>query len=344
MNARRKNVKNVENAMPVYLPGTTTSKIAQKIAFLRQQGAAISLGRVLTLVIITQQGNEEAALEAARHVSQDRPFRIIVLVDAGVDSPNRLDAQLRMGGDAGPSEVIVLYAHGELARESGSLVAALLPPDAPIVAWWPNNAPHNVSDTSIGRIAQRRITDAGNQDQPHTALRNIRGSYTAGDTDLAWTRLTNWRIQLAAVLDQADGTPITAVTVEGAVGSPSTMLLATWLTEALNAPVTIVDAPDNSGIRSVQLHKMSGDIRIRRLGPAAAELTLPGQDTQLIPFPSRTLQDCLAEELRRLEPDQVFGETIQRLDVVRIRLQTHAPSTQSSLPERERARPSLLPV
>lgn len=125
-----------------------------------------------------------------------------------------------MGGVAGLSEVMVLYGHGELARESGSLVAALLPPDAPIVAWWPNNAPNNVSDTSIGRIAQRRITDAGNQDQPHSALKNIRDSYSAGDTDLAWTRLTNWRIQLAAVLDQTDGTAITAVTIEGAVDSP----------------------------------------------------------------------------------------------------------------------------
>jgi glucose-6-phosphate dehydrogenase assembly protein OpcA len=334
----------VENAMLVHLSGTTTSKIAQKIAFLRQQGAAISLGRVLTLVIITQKGIEEEALEAAHHVGQDRPFRIIVLVDAGVDAPNRLDAQLRMGGDAGLSEVIVLYANGELARESGPLVAALLPPDAPIVAWWPNDAPNNVSDTSIGRIAHRRITDAGTQDQPHTALKNIRNSYRAGDTDLAWTRLTNWRIQLAAVLDQADGTPISAVTVEGTVNSPSTMLLATWLTEALNAAVTIIDAPGSTGIQSVQLHKMSGDVRICRLGPAAAELTLPGQETQLIPFPSRTLQDCLAEELRRLEPDQVFGETIQSLDMVKIRLQSRTPSTQGTLPGRERARLSLLPA
>lgn len=122
------------------------------------------------------------------------------------------------------------------------------------------------------------------------------------------------------------------------------MLLAAWLTEALNAAVTIVDAPGTTGIRSFQFHKMSGDIQICRLGPAAAELTLPGQDTQLIPLPSRTLQDCLAEELRRLEPDQVFGETIQSLDVDRIRLQSCVPRTESSLPGTERARPSLLPA
>ncbi len=127
--------------MIVDLPDTTTSKISKKIMSLREQGGVIALGRVLTLVVVTKSGLEEEAIEAANEASREHPCRIIVLADAGAAAPTRLDAQIRVGGDAGASEVIVLRGYGELAEESESLVAALLLPDAPIVAWWPHGAP-----------------------------------------------------------------------------------------------------------------------------------------------------------------------------------------------------------
>ncbi len=295
--------------MIVDLPDTTTSEISKKIMALREQGGVIALGRVLTLVVLTRPGLEEDAIEAANEASREHPCRIIVLTGAG--APTRLDAQIRVGGDAGASEVIVLRGYGELAAESQSLVAALLLPDAPIVAWWPHSAPDNAGQTSVGRIAHRRITDSANEPDPQAALQTIRATYQAGDTDLAWTRLTNWRIQLAAALDQADGAPITAVMVEGASDSPSTVLLATWLTLALDAPVTIVADPAGTGIRRVRLSRASGDIQLFRPGLTIAELTQPGQPAQRISLPRRSLKDCLAEELRRLGPDEVFGEVIQ---------------------------------
>ena len=259
--------------MIVDLPDTTTSKISKKIMALREQGGVIALGRVLTLVVVTKSGLEEEAIEAANEASREHPCRIIVLADAGAEAPTRLDAQIRVGGDAGASEVILLRGYGELAEESESLVAALLLPDAPIVAWWPHGAPKNACETSIGRIAHRRITDSANESDPQRALENIRRTYKAGDTDLAWTRLTNWRIQLAAVLDQVDGSPVTAVAVEGASDSPSTILLAAWLTLALDAPVTIVADPAGTGIRRVRLTRTGGDVQLFRPGLTVAELT-----------------------------------------------------------------------
>ncbi len=296
--------------MIVDLPDTTTSKISKKIMALREAGGVIALGRVLTLVVVTRSGLEEDAIEAANEASREHPCRIIVLADAGAQAPTRLDAQIRVGGDAGASEVIVLRGYGELARESESLVAALLLPDAPIVAWWPHGSPRNAGETSVGRIAHRRITDSGNETEPLAALENIRRTYQAGDTDLAWTRLTNWRIQLAAVLDQADDSPVTAVEVEGASDSASTALLAAWLTLALDVPVTIVADPAGTGIRRVRFRRRSGDIQLLRPGQTIAELTQPGQPAQRISLPRRSLKDCLAEELRRLDPDEVFGDTI----------------------------------
>ena len=312
--------------MIVDLPDTTTSKISKKIMALREQGGVIALGRVLTLVVVTRSGLEEEAIEAANEASREHPCRIIVLADAGAAAPTRLDAQIRVGGDAGASEVIVLRGYGELAEESESLVAALLLPDAPIVAWWPHGAPgERLPD--LGR-AHRAPPDhrLGQRSGPAVAaLENIRRTYKAGDTDLAWTRLTNWRIQLAAVLDQVDDSPVTAVAVEGASDSPSTVLLAAWLTLALDAPVTIVADPAGTGIRRVRLTRPGGDIQLFRPGLTIAELTQPGQPAQRISLPRRSLKDCLAEELRRLDPDEVFGEVIT-MGLPRTNLRSVRPS------------------
>jgi glucose-6-phosphate dehydrogenase assembly protein OpcA len=235
--------------------------------------------------------------------------------------------------------VIVLRGYGELASESESLVVALLLPDAPIVAWWTHGLPENASQTPIGRIAHRRITDSANEADPQQALCAIGRTYRAGDTDLAWTRLTNWRIHLAAVLDQPDSSPVTAVAVRGASDSPSTLLLAFWLQRALGVPVAIVADPPGTGIRGVQLSRASGDVVLCRPGQAVAELTKPGQPTQRISLPRRTLQDCLAEELRRLDADEVFGETIRSLGASLAHQES--PLTFTGSPEQGREREGL---
>ena len=234
--------------MIVDLPDTTTSKISKKIMALREQGGVIALGRVLTLVVVTKSGLEEEAIEAANEASREHPCRIIVLADAGAAAPTRLDAQIRVGGDAGASEVIVLRGYGELAEESESLVAALLLPgraDRGLVA--ARRARRTPARPRSGGSRTAGSPTPPTRPTRSAALENIRRTYKAGDTDLAWTRLTNWRIQLAAVLDQVDGSPVTAVAVEGASDSPSTILLAAWLTLALDAPVTIVADPAGTG-------------------------------------------------------------------------------------------------
>ncbi|YCK79630.1 glucose-6-phosphate dehydrogenase assembly protein OpcA (plasmid) [Arthrobacter sp. D3-18] len=299
--------------MIVDLPDTTTSKISKKITSLREQGGVIALGRVLTLVVVTKSGREEEAIEAANEASCEHPCRIIVLTDAGAEAPDRLDAQIRVGGDAGASEVIVLRGFGQMAHESESLVAALLLPDAPIVAWWPHGAPESAHETSIGRIAHRRITDSANEPDPRAALENIRSTYKAGDTDLAWTRLTSWRMQLAAVFDQIHAGSVSSARIEGAPDSPSTLLMAAWLMLTLDVPVSIESSQEGTGLRRVCLQTPDGRVELFRPGVSVAELSQPGQPAQRITLPRRSLKDCLAEELRRLDPDEIFGETVHTL-------------------------------
>ncbi|MBP3036289.1 glucose-6-phosphate dehydrogenase assembly protein OpcA [Arthrobacter sp. zg-ZUI100] len=296
--------------MIVELPDTTTSKVSKEIVAMREKGGVVTLGRVLTLVVDTQPDFVEEAIAAANEASREHPCRIIVLAEGSPTDDTRLDAEIRVGGDAGASEVIVLSGSGELAGESVSLVSALLLPDAPIVVWWPHGVPANPAQTPLGSIAHRRITDAATEEDPKKALLALGEEYADGDTDLSWTRLTNWRIQLAAVLDLARGDRVRAVTVAGASDSASTFLLAAWLKHALKVPVKIVEGEPGTGIRQVVFERDGGTVELFRPDQATAHLTQPGQPEQQISLPRRSLRDCLAEELRRLDPDEVYGEVL----------------------------------
>ncbi|MER1997770.1 MAG: glucose-6-phosphate dehydrogenase assembly protein OpcA, partial [Arthrobacter sp.] len=98
--------------MIVDLPDTTTSKVSKKIVAMRDKGGVIALGRVLTLVIVTEPDYVEEAIEAANDASREHPCRVIVLAAGSAEEPSRLDAQIRVGGDAGASDVILLYGYG----------------------------------------------------------------------------------------------------------------------------------------------------------------------------------------------------------------------------------------
>lgn len=302
--------------MIVDLPKTNLSAVSKALVKIREEGGAVALGRVLTLVIRTEHGLEEEAIVAANDASREHPMRLIVLTTTHADAgPDHLDAQIRVGGDAGASEVVVLRAFGAVASDEEGLVTGLLLPDAPVVVWWPHHSPEAPATSPLGRIAQRRITDSANEDDPAAALDRLAKGYRPGDSDFAWTRLTLWRAQLAAVLDQPPFEPVRRIKVDGAANSPSTELLAAWLRLQLKAPVELElvgPGHGSSGIHAVALERKSGQILLRRINSSIAELEQSAQPTHDISLPRRNLRDCLAEELRRLDPDELFGEVLQR--------------------------------
>ncbi|WP_104090356.1 MULTISPECIES: glucose-6-phosphate dehydrogenase assembly protein OpcA [unclassified Cryobacterium] len=305
--------------MIVDLPNTTTAKISKALVRIREEGGAVALGRVLTLIIASTLGHEEEAIEAANDASREHPMRVIVVStqepgSTAATPDARVDAEIRVGGDAGASEVIVLRVYGDAANDPESLVTGLLLSDAPVVAWWPGTAPAVPGDSPLGRIAYRRITDASAQPDPQAALHHLCGSYRPGDTDFAWTRLTLWRAQLAAVLDQPPFEPIVGIRVAGAAASPSTTLLAAWLQMQLQVPVDceLTTGPLAHGVHGVHLTRASGTISLEREVPDIATLSQPGQPVQDLTLKRRSLRDCLADELRRLDPDDLYGEVITR--------------------------------
>ena len=71
---------------------------------LRDEGGAIALGRVLTLVVIARESDVETSIEAANDASREHPCRVIVVAPSGRSATPHLDAQLRGGGAAAAAE------------------------------------------------------------------------------------------------------------------------------------------------------------------------------------------------------------------------------------------------
>src|SRR5699024_1666892 len=111
---------------------TTASDIDQKMIEMRETFGANTIGRVLTLIIIATGENEEP-LEAAIRASYEHPARVLV-VDADPDAEaSGLDAEIRVGRDAGAGEIVILRDRGHIMSSLDTLVMALLLPDVPIV-------------------------------------------------------------------------------------------------------------------------------------------------------------------------------------------------------------------
>lgn len=303
--------------MIVDLPDTTTNAINKRITSLREEGGAITLGRVLTLVVAPDNEDIlEDAIEAAVGASREHPCRIIVVVPTARSATEaRLDGQLRVGGDAGAGEVVVLRTSGPLADHASSVVLPFLLPDTPVVAWWPGIPPAVPAQDPLGRLAVRRITDATGAPDPLASLRGRLESYAQGDTDLAWSRITYWRALLAAALEQPPYEPVTSAVVSGLADEPALDILAGWLASRIDGTVS-----REVGELKVELIQPSQTITLSRpQDGSTATLTRTGRPNAQLPLARRETRECLAEDLRRLDADEVYHEALAGIEKVQYR-------------------------
>ncbi len=121
--------------MIVDLPGTTTTAVNKKLDELREKIGAVTMGRVLTLIIAPDSEEVlEQSLKAANDASQEHPSRIIVTMTGDPHAEDaRLDAQLRAGGDAGAGEIVVLRLSGPLADHASRWSSRFCSPTS---RWW----------------------------------------------------------------------------------------------------------------------------------------------------------------------------------------------------------------
>ncbi|MFC8421155.1 glucose-6-phosphate dehydrogenase assembly protein OpcA [Streptomyces sp. NPDC057236] len=300
--------------MKTDLTDTTASKINKALVKARRAIGTPAVGMVLTLVIVTDEENAYDALKAAGDASREHPSRTLVVIKRVSRSPrdrtqSRLDAEVRVGADAGTGETVVLRLYGEVVDHAQSVVLPLLLPDAPVVVWWPVNAPLDPAKDPLGALAQRRVTDTYACEKPVEELAARADAYTPGDTDLSWTRITPWRSMLAAALDQI-ACEVQGVEVEGEEFNPSCELLAMWLADRLDVPVKRSHS-GGPGLTAVRMDTDCGPIVLDRADGSLATLSIQGQPKRAVALKRRDTAELIAEELRRLDPDDTYASALR---------------------------------
>jgi glucose-6-phosphate dehydrogenase assembly protein OpcA len=295
--------------MIIDLTNTNTQKIQDALTDARHRIGQPASGKVLTLVIVTDEASQYDALRASTEAAREHPCRILGVIPRDGGEESRFDAEVRLG-EAGPGETVLLRLYGEVAEHADSVVLPLLVPDAPVVTWWPGTAPEQPSAEPPGALAQRRVTDTAGAANPLGRLKRLADAYTPGDSDLAWARITPWRSLLAATLDQPYG-KIKAARVEASPDNPSAALLGGWLAARLEVPCEVSHSY-GPGVTAVRLSTGSGQIAVTRPDGRVATLSHPGQPDREVALHRRPTAELIAEELRHLNPDEVYEEALTR--------------------------------
>src|SRR5215470_17217842 len=303
--------------MTIDLTDTTTGAISNALTEARRRLGGMTMGMVLTLLVVTDEEGQYDAIRAANQAAREHPCRILTMITRRPKADSRLDAEIRVG-EAAPGETILLRMYGPLGQHADSVAAPLLVPDVPVVTWWPEYPPDIPAKHPLGALAQRRVTDAASAENPQEVLASLARVYQPGDTDFAWTRATPWRSLIAATLDQQHPR-LGSGEVQAEQDNPTADLIAAWLDLRLDIPVrrSVSAGP---GITGVAFATADGDISLSRPDGRTATLAWPGRPDRMVALHRRETAELLAEELRRLDPDEVYGETLSRLDTPGIQI------------------------
>lgn len=296
--------------MQIDLSATTSPEIAKAMVTARVSAGSPAMDMVLTLLVVTDDERVGGDLQTAATLSREHPARIIGIVLGQGRGDARLDASVRVGENAA-GESILLRMRGPLSKHAETVVLPLLLPDSPVVIWWPQRGPHHPSADPLGALGCRRLTDAESSSSPVRTLKATARNYQPGDTDLTWTRATPWRALLAAAVDQLDGT-VTGGSLRSGSQNPVADLIQAWLESRLEVGLTRRRS-DEHRIQEIVLETTAGDIVIERVDGGACRFRVPGSVSREVPMRTRTVAELLAEDLRRLDADEVYARTIAHL-------------------------------
>lgn len=297
--------------MSTTLADCTSNAVQKALMAARRAHGGATTGHVLTLIVAADGHDDAPSVQAASRTAAEHPSRILVVRRHPGARTARLDAEIFGSGERGPGELVILDLTGELAEHAESVVTPLLLPDTPVVTYWPGDAPAQLNTASLGRWSQRRITDLATADDPLALMRDRAAHYTPGDTDLAWTRLTAWRSVLASAFDQRSATP-TAGRIEAPANNPSAELLALWLEGRLGIAVERA-ASSGPGVTEVRLDFPDGELVVSRKDGRLASVRSPDHPERPIALSRRPLADLISEEMRRMDPDEIYAECLGML-------------------------------
>lgn len=293
--------------MIIDLTGTTSSEIASALLRARRNAGSPAMGMVGTIVVVVDESSHHDAMKAANEAGREHPSRVLVAILRPGRGTGGLDAEVRVG-EGVPGEAVLLRLHGELAKVPESVITPLLLPDSPVIVWWPGGGPKVPNEDPLGALGRRRVTDAAATRRAAVDFPARAEGYTPGDTDFAWSRLTPWRALMAAALDQYP-TKVSGAEVVSAKGNASADLMAAWLQCRLGVPVEQRNSR-GPGITAVRMFTPAGPISLTRPDGSVATFSIPGQPDRPVALKRRNTSELLSEELRRLDPDDVYAQTL----------------------------------
>jgi glucose-6-phosphate dehydrogenase assembly protein OpcA len=295
----------------IELVDTNAAAIAAEFVASRLRAGSPAMSMVMTLVIVVDEDEAEDAMRVARQASHEHPARVLGVILGDPRGEPRVNAEVGTGA-GWTGETALIRLHGEVVNHAESVVLPLLLPDSPVAIWWPADPPEDPASDPLGSLAQRRITDAAAAKRGKSKAIHLQcSSYNPGNTDLAWTRITPWRALLAAALDQQP-LKVTGGWVTAERISPSAELLVAWLADRLKVKIDRKNS-NGPGITEVRLDTKEGPIVISRRDGRLATFSSPDRPDRPVALKRRQLPELLAEELRRLDEDDVYAATARKL-------------------------------
>ncbi|MEU8664259.1 glucose-6-phosphate dehydrogenase assembly protein OpcA [Actinoplanes philippinensis] len=288
---------------------TTGNEVVKALAAERRSAGGVASGLALTLIAVVEEKKVREAEAAATIAAAAHPCRLLIVVRSDMEGRSRLDAEIVVGGRLGPAEAVVMRMYGRLALHAESVVMPLLAPDVPVVTWWHEEPPAMIANDFLGVVAERRITDSAQAPDPVAALKQRAVDYAPGDTDLTWTRITLWRTLVAGAFDSTEARVVGAKIV-APDRDPTAWLMLGWLKSRLGIEPTLEHTDRAPRLHSVELQCENGDcVRVTR-EEGTALFSRTGQEDRYMPLPKRPVGDELAEELRRLDADQIYADAL----------------------------------
>ena len=225
-----------EEVRMIELTDTNSAGIAAEFVRGRTRAGSPAMGMVMTLVIVVDEDDAQAAMDAAREASHEHPARVLgVILGDGRGArtcrrPGRHRPGLVRRDRADPAHA------ARWSSTPSRWCCRCCCPTPPSSSGGRPTTPADPAADPLGQLAQRRITDSAFVSRGKVkALHAQCEAYAAGNTDLAWTRITPWRALLAAALDQHP-LKVRRVSVAAERISPSADLLLAWLADRLRVP------------------------------------------------------------------------------------------------------------
>lgn len=282
---------------PALIENATLGGIERELRRLDSEGVepgqTLLRTRVLTHTAWVPREWEAAARGVLDSLRERHPSRTILLFPDPGSERDALDAEIEVlrfdkGGVRGAisSEVITIWLRGRRAAAPASVVQPLLVSDLPAFLRWRGEVTFGSAELEqlIG-VVDRFIVDGIEWRDPDATYRYLPTLFErVAVSDIAWSRLLEWRQALARLWPGIAG--VGEVTVAGP--RAEALLLAGWLRSRLE--------------REVQLgHELAAEIE---------RVALDGQEVTPARADVRSPSDLLSAELEQFGRDRIYEAAV----------------------------------